>query len=281
MRSKSQVKQQTSDLIHNQVSQQDSKERTAPQLSYAELLCTASTLCSLDRIPLPWFSDEIRMSDDSRVQWLDLSITEPSPKQDVFTTSSDSVKNADPQNPSPANGESVSGHYLDHIEAVQERDQRASNKRKRRSSKSKPKVKQTQKVQKQDQSPTKEVKDKRPSSSADSKQKTKASKQNETLLVDSDTRSKPNRKSKPKANHESKPKANHESKPKPNHESKPKANHEPKPKSDAKLNTKQSKAKTSSTIEQGQAKTGSSQTNSKTSSKRKSRSRKAKNKPKT
>ena len=57
--------------------QQSSSSNMAKQFSYAQLLCTPSTLSNLDRSPLPWFSDEIRMSDDPRVQWLDFSKTLP------------------------------------------------------------------------------------------------------------------------------------------------------------------------------------------------------------
>ena len=114
-------------------------------LSYAELLCTASTLTHLDQSLVPWFSDEIRMSNDPRVKWIDLSEAASISKQSVadHQTSHISAKDLTAEKHDPNRElndiEAVSGHYLDHIEAVQQRDQKASPKRKRRSAKTKSK----------------------------------------------------------------------------------------------------------------------------------------------
>ena len=133
-------------------SQQRSSRNMTEQFNYAQLLCTPSTLSNLDRSPLPWFSDEIRMSDDPRVKWIDLSKTLPVLSQS--NTSLSALVNDDShsqgefsQASQESEGTTVSGHYLDHIEAVQERDMKASTKRRRRSSKSKSKKKQVAPVQ--------------------------------------------------------------------------------------------------------------------------------------
>ena len=114
-------------------------------LSYAELLCTASTLTHLDQSLVPWFSDEIRMSDDPRVKWVDLAQVESTSNESGadHQASHISPKNLTTEKHHPNHEinetETVSGHYLDHIEAVQKRDQNASPKRKRRSAKTKSK----------------------------------------------------------------------------------------------------------------------------------------------
>ena len=153
MSRKDQAKTQTHHSKSSKSGQKSSSNNMNKQFTYAQLLCSPSTLSNLDRSPLPWFSDEIRMSDDPRVQWLDLSTTAPVLSQQdhllsTKKTEDSSFQGSLSQTPNDLEETAVSGHYLDHIEAVQERDLKASSKRRRRSSKQKSKKKQVAASQK-------------------------------------------------------------------------------------------------------------------------------------
>ena len=136
--------------------------------SYASLLTSPTTVISLDRQPLPWFSSEVRRGDDPRVQWLDLSElhedsstlgegqkTEdklPESSRSSVTQMSDSRSEGERSEGERSEGErsaegprdhkseeeAVAGHYLDHIETVQQRD-KGQNKTKSRRSRKRPK----------------------------------------------------------------------------------------------------------------------------------------------
>lgn len=158
------------------------KEEYLP--SYASLLTSPTTVISLDRQPLPWFSSEVRRGDDPRVQWLDLSElhedsstlgegqkTEdklPQSSRSSVTQMSDSrsegersegersegERSAEGPRDHKSEGEAVAGHYLDHIETVQQRDQ-GQNKTKSRRSRKRPK--QSKGSQRGSSSPAKET----------------------------------------------------------------------------------------------------------------------------
>ena len=113
-----------------------------PTFSYAELLTTATTLINLDHCLKPWFSDEIRSSLDPRVEWVTLDQVDhselhnikdqrvvPSPLATQVESSQQAVGQAQ-------GGEAVAGHYLDHIERVQQRDNHSGSSHKKRRRKS-------------------------------------------------------------------------------------------------------------------------------------------------
>ena len=112
------------------------------RLSYAQWLTTPSEGSSLVLTPEPWFSPEVRDAKDHRVRWVDLSsldaqisnkemLSETQPKQDRGGEKGDRQKRvqghqdedvARDQSVSHAQGSEV-GHYLDHMEVVQQRDE--------------------------------------------------------------------------------------------------------------------------------------------------------------
>lgn len=101
--------------------------------SFADLLTTATTLINLDYSPMPWFSAEIRIEEDPRIQWLDLSETNQMNQADI----NGSLHQAAPLKEGEASaveqaGNESTGHYLDHIETVQQKDQNSAKKKKRR-----------------------------------------------------------------------------------------------------------------------------------------------------
>lgn len=117
--------------------------------TYASLLTTPSYVMSLDHQPLPWFSSEVRLAHDPRIRWLTLeewiSEAEPgvegsqSPSEMMHLSrqpSNSLIDTADePTKSSSDADQAVAGHYLDHIEAVQQRDQdhqKSSKQKKRR-----------------------------------------------------------------------------------------------------------------------------------------------------
>ena len=125
------------------------------KMSYAQWLTTPSSSVSLDRVPEPWFSSEIRDAQDQRLRWIDLSqidgvgteseITEQYTQQtvghsrtsrnqaDVRKLSHHEGKSQDLNQDKPSPEEGVVGHYLDHIEVVKLRDEERSTHRKGRS----------------------------------------------------------------------------------------------------------------------------------------------------
>ena len=111
--------------------------------SFADLLTTATTLINLDYSPMPWFSAEVRVEEDPRIQWLDLSEINQNNRVDIKSSSqAPTLKEDEPSVGEQADSETT-GHYLDHIETVQQRDQN-SVKKKRRRRKSPPKNNTTQ-----------------------------------------------------------------------------------------------------------------------------------------
>ena len=116
------------------------KQKYLHTFSYAELLTTASTLVTLDYSLSPWFSDEIRSSLDPRVTWVRLNDSEEKDglhKQEKHINPS--ITKVEPDQRLDGNEpaeDAVAGHYLDHIEVVQQRDNKSSPRRRKRRSKS-------------------------------------------------------------------------------------------------------------------------------------------------
>ena len=112
---------------------------------------TSSSSQSLDKQPLPWFSSEVRDVGDQRIRWLVLDEWSTEADQDANThphhrdegfagPNSPEIKQAQGRkSPRIESADkdadvAVAGHYLNHIEAVQQRDQKqktVSSRRKR------------------------------------------------------------------------------------------------------------------------------------------------------
>lgn len=119
----------------------DQIQKTPYTFSYAELLTTASTLMTLDHCLNPWFSNEIRSSLDPRVKWFKAHDSEQHQQshkaaQQVPPLSTKEAKLDQQIEEVNKAGEAVAGHYLDHIESVQQRDTKGSSSRRRRRRKS-------------------------------------------------------------------------------------------------------------------------------------------------
>lgn len=142
------------------------------KLSYAQWLTTPSSSISLERAPEPWFSAEVRDARDPKVRWIHLDQVVPDVGEETSSTplerTSPQKKSAlrpkdhrpNPEQDAPQEQdktqdisrdapsdtsethEGTVGHYLDHIEAVQQRDEARNargetrSKRKRRSRRS-------------------------------------------------------------------------------------------------------------------------------------------------
>ena len=94
--------------------------------TFEEWLCTPSSQQS-GRVPLPWFSPEVRENDDSRIRWVDLDQVSQeeftrAPSESEAPSIIDEPLNAEAST-SSAEDQQNTGHYLDHIDAVQKRDE--------------------------------------------------------------------------------------------------------------------------------------------------------------
>ena len=90
------------------------------KLSYAQWLTTPSSSISLDRLPEPWFSSEIRDAQDQRLRWIDLS------QIDVIETESEITEQytqKDVGHDHTSRNRPDTQKSLDQVEKSQDRDQ--------------------------------------------------------------------------------------------------------------------------------------------------------------
>ena len=119
--------------------------------SYAQFLTTACTLVSLDHSPLPWFTEEVKESNDPQIHWLKLS------EETKHSHSIDHPLQASEHhdhNKKEDKDKAIAGHYLDHIDVVQQRDQGKSAKKRNKRRRSRSKKTEAQVLKKADSNPS-------------------------------------------------------------------------------------------------------------------------------